>query len=76
MLTTVTSSKIACAISCLRTNGCMAVSVTKAADVMLCNIATDLSNENDVVDDAASEVLILGESSKSRETNLIEFFPL
>ena len=63
-LSTVTSSKIACAMRCLKTNGCMAVSVTKADGVIFCNLVTQFNGENDVVDDDSSDIFVLGESSK------------
>ena len=57
-----TSSKEECAILCLSTKGCLAVIVTPADDVMWCNLVTGPRDENEFVDDAASEVYVLGES--------------
>ena len=57
-----TSSKEECTIFCLRANGCLAAIVTPADDVMMCNLVTGPSDENDFVEDAASEVFVLGES--------------
>ena len=58
-----TSSKGECTILCLRTNGCLAVSVSPSDDVMWCNLVTSRRDENDFVDDAGSDVYVLGESA-------------
>ena len=63
-----------CAVRGLKTNGCMAVSVTKADGVMFCNLATQFSAENDIVDDGSSERFVLGESLKSWETDLLKLY--
>ena len=55
-----TSSKEECTILCLRTNGCLAVSVTPANNVVWCNLVTSTRDGNDSVDNAGSEVHVLG----------------
>ena len=57
-----TSSKVECAAMCLQTNGCLVASFTSTGDVMSCSLATGSSEENEVVDDISSEVLVFGKS--------------
>ena len=58
MLTLKTSSNTQCAVFCLTTNGCLAASVTATADVMLCNLATNLTGPDDLVEDAGSHIFL------------------
>ena len=55
-----TSSKEECTILCLRTNGCLAVSVSPSDDVMWCNLVKSTRDEND---NGGSDVYVLGESA-------------
>ena len=58
-----TSFKEDCTIICLTTNGCVAVTVAPVENgETLCGLATSLSDENDMVDDAGSDIYVLGES--------------
>ena len=61
-----TSSIIQCAVFCLTINGCVAASVTKADDVMLCNLATDLTGPDDLVQDASSHIFVKGRYFQGR----------
>ena len=57
-----TSTKIQCTVICLTTNGCLAVTVTPEDDKVLCGLATSPSDTNSVVNDAGSDIYVLGES--------------
>ena len=60
--TIMTSSFVQCTTMCLRTNGCLAVAITNACnDAMLCSLATGSSNQNGLVDNATTDVYVLGE---------------
>ena len=57
--TTLTSSRTDCVVKCMRTIGCLAVSITTDNDVVSCGLATGVT---DVLDDANSNIYILGKS--------------
>ena len=65
-LTLKTSSNVRCAVFCLTTNGCLAASVTKADDVMLCNLATNLTGPDDLVQEAGSHIFVKGRYFQGR----------
>ena len=60
------SSNIQCAVFCLTTNGCLAASVTKTDDVMLCNLATELTGPDDLVQDPDSHIIVKGRYFEGR----------
>ena len=66
MSTLKTSSNIQCVVTCLTSNGCLAASVTKDDDVMLCNLATDLTGPDDLVQDASSHIFVKGRYFQGR----------
>ena len=53
-----TSSNVRCAVFCLTTNGCLAASVTTTDDVRVCNLATNLTGPDDMVQDAGSHIFV------------------
>ena len=57
--TVVTSSRTGCANNCLRTNGCLAVSITNDYDVISCGLVTGPS---DVLHDHGSNIYVFSES--------------
>ena len=57
-LTLKTSSNVRCAVFCLTTNDCVAASVTKADDGMVCNLATNLTGPDDLVQDVSSNIFV------------------
>ena len=60
--TIMTSSKGKCAAICLQTNCCLVASVTTVGDLRSCSLATGSIEENEVVDDVGSKVLVFGKS--------------
>ena len=61
--TMVTSSKLACMTLCSKTEGCLAVNVIGNHDIT-CELATGLSKENEMEDDSASKLFVLGKNNK------------
>ena len=59
--TTMTSSKMECALLCMMTNTCSVASVTGDDDVIVCSLATSSNHVNNAQDDTGSDVLVLGE---------------
>ena len=57
--TLVTSSKLACMKLCSTTDGCLAVNVIGNHDIT-CALTTGLSKENEMEDDSASKLFVLG----------------
>ena len=73
-LTLKTSSYVRCAVFCLTTNGCVAASVTTADDIMLCSLATNLTGQDDLVEDAGSYIFVKDPylQGKKSKSNLIK----
>ena len=61
--TVVTSSKLACMTLCSKTEGCLAVNVIGNHGIT-CELTTGLSNQNEMEDDSASKLFVLGKNNK------------